>query len=133
MLSISYFESSQVTFSVQCLTALPGANPNCFKKLSSPCEVRDSLFENAEYPQAQGVDTWVLVSGLINLPGLRSNLYAIRQGLFMERYRDYITLSSLDGFSKASQQLKKTNPHLLLIGQLKTIDDVGNLSHRRIA
>ncbi|WP_105167000.1 hypothetical protein [Pseudoalteromonas sp. T1lg23B] len=115
---VCYSEYDQSSCSDVCAAATPATQPACFKELSLPCDVVADMRSTAQGYQQEGGQTWFHVSDLLSYTPLHTELNVFQASLHYELYQDYINTPGNFGFTPASDELRKQNFRLDLLGRL---------------
>ncbi|MCF6436396.1 hypothetical protein [Pseudoalteromonas sp. MMG022] len=116
---ICYSEYDLSSCSDVCAAATPTTQPACFKELSLPCDVVADMRQTAEGYQQEGGQTWFHVTDLLSYTPLHTQLNVFQASLHYELYQDYINSPGNFGFTPASDELRKQNFRLDLLGRLE--------------
>jgi len=108
--------------SQQCVDRCEGADPGfvagCFRQLSLPCTISQRLLNTVPSSQARPPYRWIHVADLLADPTLVSGLQVVQQQLYTSLFNEFVLPPPEQGFSPASDELRKENFRLALMGSV---------------
>lgn len=102
----------------RCEGADPGFTASCFKAVTLPCAVTDRLLSTAPGRQQRPPYRWIHVADLLADARLVSELQLVQQQLYTSLYNEFVLPPPEQGFSPASDELRKENFRLALMGSV---------------
>lgn len=102
----------------RCEGADPGFTSSCFKQISLPCAVTNRLQNTAASRQVRPPFRWIHVADLLADGQLVSELQLVQQQLYTSLFNEFVLPPPEQGFSPASDELRKENFRLALMGSV---------------